>query len=72
MTADQKVKVIRTVCRECRAACGMLVHVKNGRAVRLEIDPHSPMAKDKLCWQSQKQEEIYKGTDLPLGSYFAG
>jgi anaerobic selenocysteine-containing dehydrogenase len=60
MTADQKVKVIRTVCRECRAACGMLVHVENGRAVRLEIDPHSPMAKDKLCWQSQASlERLY-------------
>jgi anaerobic selenocysteine-containing dehydrogenase len=31
----------------------MLVHVKNGRAIKLEVDPHSPKAGDKLCWKSQ-------------------
>ena len=48
MTDDREVKIVRTVCRECRVACGMLVHVKDGRAVELDIDPHSPMRKDKL------------------------
>jgi anaerobic selenocysteine-containing dehydrogenase len=31
----------------------MLVHVKNGHAIKLEIDPNAPMARDKLCWQSE-------------------
>ena len=53
MTHDHETRVIRTVCLECRAGCGMLVHVKNGRAIKLEIDPNAPMARDKLCWQAQ-------------------
>ena len=53
MTDDHETKVIRTVCRECRAGCGMLVHVKKGRAIKLEIDPNAPMAGDELCWKSQ-------------------
>jgi anaerobic selenocysteine-containing dehydrogenase len=31
----------------------MLVHVENGRAIKLDIDPDSPWARDKLCWKSQ-------------------
>ena len=53
MTHDHETKVVRTVCMECRAGCGMLVHVKHGRAIKLEIDPNAPMARDKLCWQAQ-------------------
>jgi anaerobic selenocysteine-containing dehydrogenase len=53
MTDDHETKVIRTVCRECREGCGMRVQVKNGRAVKLDIDPNSPVQRDKLCWKSE-------------------
>lgn len=33
--------VIRTSCRICGTGCGMLVHVKDGKAVRIEGDPDS-------------------------------
>ena len=60
MTNNNETKVIRTVCRECRANCGMLVHVKNKRAIKLEDDPNSPKAKDRLCWKSQASlERLY-------------
>ena len=52
MTGDHETKVIRTICRECREGCGLLVHVKNGRAVKLDIDPNSPVKRATLCWKS--------------------
>jgi anaerobic selenocysteine-containing dehydrogenase len=60
MTNDNETKVIRTVCRECRSYCGMLVHVKNTRAIKLEDDHDSPKGKDRLCWKSQASlERLY-------------
>jgi anaerobic selenocysteine-containing dehydrogenase len=63
MTTEKETTIIRTVCRECRAGCGMLVHVKDGRAVELEIDPKSPVATHKLCWKSQASLERLYHTD---------
>ncbi|MBN1626128.1 MAG: molybdopterin-dependent oxidoreductase, partial [Deltaproteobacteria bacterium] len=49
MKSNLKEGYIRTVCGECRMQCGMLVHVKDGRAVKLESDPASPNPGNKLC-----------------------
>jgi anaerobic selenocysteine-containing dehydrogenase len=49
MASEAETGVIRTVCRECRNGCGMLVHVSKGRATKIESDPDSPKFRDKLC-----------------------
>lgn len=60
MADDQKTKIIRTVCRECQASCGMLAHVENGRLIKLEADSQSPRTRDGLCWKTQASiERLY-------------
>ncbi len=42
-------KVIRSMCRMCHGTCGTLVHVRNGRVVKIEGDPQSPTNRGTLC-----------------------
>ncbi|RLI05687.1 hypothetical protein DRO26_01525 [Candidatus Bathyarchaeota archaeon] len=42
-------KVVRTVCRVCQAGCGMYVHVKDGKIVKVEGMPEDPRTKGALC-----------------------
>jgi anaerobic selenocysteine-containing dehydrogenase len=42
-------KVIRSHCRICHGGCGVLVHVKDGRVIRIEGDPESPISRGTLC-----------------------
>ena len=41
--------VVRSVCGLCTNGCGILVHLKNGKAIKVEGDPESPISKGKLC-----------------------
>jgi anaerobic selenocysteine-containing dehydrogenase len=44
------LKVFRTVCpRNCYCTCGMLVHVRDGRIVRIEGDALNPATEGKVC-----------------------
>ena len=43
------VKKIRTVCRSCHGGCGVIAHVKDGRVVKVEGDPDSPISHGTLC-----------------------
>jgi anaerobic selenocysteine-containing dehydrogenase len=42
-------KVIKSGCLMCHGGCGILVTVKDGRAVKLEGDPARPNNRGKLC-----------------------
>jgi len=42
-------KVVRSHCRICHGGCGVLVHVKDGRVIRIEGDPESPISRGTLC-----------------------
>ena len=51
---DGDTKVIRTACRGCgKFECGVLVTVKNGRAVKIEGDPSYPGGMGNCCAKSQ-------------------
>ena len=41
--------VVRSHCRICHGGCGVLVHVKEGKVVRIEGDPESPISRGTLC-----------------------
>ena len=41
--------VFRSVCRMCHGTCGTLVHVRNGRVVKVEGNPESPTNEGTLC-----------------------
>jgi len=42
-------KVIRTVCKDCHVACGVLVHVKDGKIAKVEGDPEHPLNQGIMC-----------------------
>lgn len=43
----------RTTCRECPAGCGMNVRTREGRAVKAEGNPLSPISHGRLCARGQ-------------------
>ncbi len=45
----EKTKKVRTVCRSCHGGCGVIAQVKNGRVIKIEGDPDSPISFGTLC-----------------------
>lgn len=43
------VKIVKTSCRACIAACAVLAHVQNGRVIKIEGNPESPMSMGGVC-----------------------
>lgn len=41
--------IVRSTCGLCQIGCGIIIHVDNGRVVRIEGDPESPLNKGELC-----------------------
>lgn len=56
-------QVIRSVCRICHGGCGVLVHVKDGKVVRVKGDPASPMNKGWMCVKGVMTPEIANHPD---------
>ena len=53
-TITGDVKVIRTTCRGCgKMECGVLVTVRNGRAIKVEGDPKAYQSDANCCSKSQ-------------------
>lgn len=46
--ADEE-EIICSSCRACISNCGVLVHVRNGRVVKIEGDERDPMSKGTVC-----------------------
>jgi len=42
-------KVVRTVCKDCHVACGVLAHVKDGKLIKVEGDPDHPLNQGIMC-----------------------
>ncbi len=42
-----------TTCRECPAGCGMSIRTREGRAVKAEGNPSSPISHGRLCARGQ-------------------
>jgi len=45
----EEVKKIRTACRSCHGGCGVIAHVKDGKVIKVEGDPESPISHGTLC-----------------------
>ena len=43
------ISIIKSVCRVCHGGCGVLVHVKDGKVVKVKGDPASPMNQGWMC-----------------------
>ncbi len=46
--ADE-VKIVKTSCRACIASCAVLAYVQNGRVIKIEGNPESPMSQGGVC-----------------------
>ena len=44
-----EVKRVRTACRSCHGGCGVIAHVKDGKVIKVEGDPDSPISYGTLC-----------------------
>jgi anaerobic selenocysteine-containing dehydrogenase len=50
MTAEAASSVVlKSVCRSCHGGCGVLLHVEDGRLVKVEGDRDSPLNHGRLC-----------------------
>ena len=43
------VKKLRTACRQCHGGCGVIAHVQDGKVVKVEGDPESPISRGTMC-----------------------
>jgi len=42
-------KVVRTICGDCSRNCGVLVHVEDGRVIKIEGNPDYPANQGMIC-----------------------
>jgi len=45
----EEVKKIKTHCRGCHGACGVIAHVKDGKVIKVEGDPDDPISHGTMC-----------------------
>ena len=43
------VNKIKTACRQCHGGCGVIAHVRDGKVIKVEGDPESPISRGTLC-----------------------
>ena len=57
---QEQVKIFKTICQECYMGDGVLVQVKDGRVVKIQGDPESPVTDgDHIC---AKCRNVVEGT----------
>ena len=56
----------RTFCQICRAECGMIVHLQDGRVVEIQGDPADAWSKGKLCVKGRNAHRILYARDRIL------
>jgi anaerobic selenocysteine-containing dehydrogenase len=44
-----EVTTVRTACRNCHGGCGVIAYVKDGKVIKIEGDPASPISRGSLC-----------------------
>jgi thiosulfate reductase/polysulfide reductase chain A len=51
-------KIIRSICQACHCNCGVLVHVEDGKVVKVTGDPDHPMNHGFICIKGSAQPEL--------------
>ncbi len=52
-----------TFCQICRAECGMIVHLEDGKVVKVEGDPEDQWSRGKLCVKGRNAPRILYAKD---------
>ena len=47
--SNNDIKVVKSVCLPCHSNCGVLVHVQDGRVIKIEGDPDHPENEGAMC-----------------------
>jgi anaerobic selenocysteine-containing dehydrogenase len=45
----EEVEKIKTVCRSCHGGCGVIAFAKDGKVIKVEGDPDSPISHGTMC-----------------------
>ena len=59
-------QIVKSSCRICYNSCGVLIHMENGKPVRVEGDPSHPISKGRLCPKGLTSLEYYNHPDRLL------
>jgi len=60
-----ETKIFKSACRMCHGGCGVLVYVKNGKVVKVEGNPDSPLNRGTLCPKGRASiEHLYNPNRL--------
>ena len=51
-------KIVRSICQACHCNCGVLVHVEDGKVIKVSGDPGHPMNRGFICVKGQAQPEL--------------
>lgn len=51
-------RVVKSSCRMCHGICGVLVHIKNGRVVKVTGDPDCPTSNGYICAKGKASVEL--------------
>jgi anaerobic selenocysteine-containing dehydrogenase len=58
-----KENVVKSACGFCGMGCGILIHMKDGKPVKVEGDPDNPNNKGTLCVKGEASLEIFNHPD---------
>lgn len=53
-----KENIIKSACDLCSAGCGVLIHLKDNKPVRVEGDPANPINRGAICIRGKNSLEI--------------
>lgn len=51
-------KTVRSICQACHCNCGVLVHIEDGKVVKVTGDPGHPMNRGFICVKGMAQPEL--------------
>jgi len=55
-TTDEKI--VKSACRMCHGVCGVLVHIKDGRVVKITGDPDCPISNGYTCAKGRASVDL--------------
>ncbi len=48
-TESDGANIYKSACRMCHGGCGLLIYVEDGKVVKIDGDPESPLNKGRIC-----------------------